>query len=67
MFKDKLLLCTIVLAIVFLLAGCHREKEAVLLRYTPQKGSTYPSILALPQTAAFFTRLTRFAFARNGR
>lgn len=41
MFKGKFLLHTIVLAIVSLLAGCHYEKDAVLLRYTPQVGSTY--------------------------
>jgi hypothetical protein len=41
MFKRKVLLLA-VLAIVFLLVGCQREREGeVLLRYTPQVGSTY--------------------------
>jgi hypothetical protein len=39
--KGKLLLFVAVLAMVFLSAGCHRDEEEFLLRYTPRVGSTY--------------------------
>lgn len=41
MLRRRLLLHTLVFAIVFLLTGCHREGEEVLLRYTPQVGGSY--------------------------
>ncbi len=42
MFKGRLLLYTVIIAVVFHSTGCSRGKEDVLLRYSPQAGSTYP-------------------------
>ena len=41
MFKRKLLLFVAVFAMVFLSAGCQRDEEEFLLRYTPRVGGTY--------------------------
>ena len=41
-FKGKLLLLAVLFTIVFPLVSCDREGEKILLRYTPQVGSTYP-------------------------
>ena len=40
-FSGKPLLCVAVLVIASLMTGCRREKDKVLLRYTPQVGSAY--------------------------